>query len=299
MKRHNLLRSKAIVTIATLAVAIVVPAGRASAHPNDLHSARAGTAGYHDVDNAIAAGYGEFADVNGITCIENPGVGAMGVHYVNGTLVGDPTETAATPEAVVYEPERNGHLRMVAVEYIVVKSAWEGAGNAAPPSLFGEEFMLVTSPNRYGLPDFYALHAWIGKRNPSGLFSMWNPAVNCTGDRTRRHDPAAWAPQRSGQPAPQNSLRNETVSGVRSARRATLVGVVGRAAIPVVSCLRGVGTMPARGGARPRRERVSLIGLGTVRGCDCGEREERDGRRCRNDSLDHNASPFILSCRRG
>jgi len=27
---------------------------------------------------------------------------------------------------------------------------------------------------------FYSLHAWIWKDNPSGMFSMWNPAANCT-----------------------------------------------------------------------------------------------------------------------
>jgi len=188
MTGHRYLRSKSLVTIATLAVAIVVPAVRASADPNDLSSARAGSAGFHNVNTAIAAGYGQFADVNGITCIDNPGVGAMGIHYVNSTLVGNPAENPATPEAVVYEPESDGHLRMVAVEYIVVKSAWEAAGNTVPPSLFGQPFMLITSPNRFGLPDFYALHAWIGKRNPSGMFSMWNPAVSCSGNPQHRDD---------------------------------------------------------------------------------------------------------------
>ena len=125
MKRRNYLRSRSLVAIATLAVAVVVPAVRASAGTNDLSRARAGAAPYHDVNAAVAAGYGEFTDVNGIACIDNPGVGAMGIHYVNSALVGDPTENAATPEAVVYEPEPDGHLRMVAVEYIVVKSAWD------------------------------------------------------------------------------------------------------------------------------------------------------------------------------
>jgi hypothetical protein len=184
MKRHNHLRSRSLIALATLALAIVVPAVRASAGTNDLSSARAAGARYHDVNAAVAAGYGEFIDVNGIACIDNPGVGAMGIHYVNSALVGDPTENAATPEAVVYEPEPGGHLRMVAVEYIVLRSAWDGAGNTAPPSLFGQPFMLITSPNRFGLPDFYALHAWIGKYNPSGMFSMWNPAVSCTGNQT-------------------------------------------------------------------------------------------------------------------
>jgi hypothetical protein len=189
MTKRKYLRSRSLVAIATLAVALVVPAVRASADPNDLSVARASTAGFHDVNTAIAAGYGLFTDVNGIACIDNPGVGAMGIHYVNSALVGDPTENAATPEAVVYEPEPDGHLRMVAVEYVVLKSAWDAAGNTAPPSLFGQPFMLLTSPNRFGLPDYYALHAWIGKYNPSGMFSMWNPAVSCTGNSTNQPGP--------------------------------------------------------------------------------------------------------------
>jgi hypothetical protein len=187
MNRRNYLRSRSLVTIATLAVATLVPAVRASADPNDLGSARAAANGYRDVNNAISAGYGQFTDVNGIACIDNPGVGTMGIHYVNGALVADPTENAATPEAVVYEPEPDGRLRMVAVEYVVLKSAWEAAGNIAPPSLFGQQFMLITSPNRFGLPDFYALHAWVGKYNPSGMFSMWNPDVSCTGNPPDHH----------------------------------------------------------------------------------------------------------------
>ena len=44
---------------------------------------------------------------------------------------------------------------------------------------FGQTFDLVEEPNRYGIPDFYALHAWIWKSNPSGIFAMWNPKVKC------------------------------------------------------------------------------------------------------------------------
>jgi hypothetical protein len=172
-------RKMALVAIATLAVAVVVPTVTASAGPNELSKARAGTARYHDVKTALASGYGLFTDKDGIACIDKAGVGAMGIHYVNGTQVGDPTENAATPEAVVYEPNSHGRLRMVALEYVVLKADWEADGNNAPPSLFGESFMLIPSPNRYGLPDFYALHAWIGKHNPSGMFAMWNPVVHC------------------------------------------------------------------------------------------------------------------------
>jgi hypothetical protein len=169
-----------VLATATLALAVVVvPTVPASAKSNGLSDARAGTAQYHNIRKAIDAGYGLFTDAAGIACIDKPGVGAMGVHYVNGALVGDPTENASAPEAVVYEPGANGQMRLVALEYVVLKSDWEKAGNTSPPSLFGEEFMLITSPNRYGLPDFYALHAWIGKHNPTGMFSMWNPLVSC------------------------------------------------------------------------------------------------------------------------
>ncbi len=186
MAKGKFLRSKSLVALATLAVAVVVPAVRASADTNNLGNARRAADGYRDVDTAVAAGYGLFTDVNGIACIDNPGVGAMGIHYVNGALVADPTENAATPEAVVYEPEADGRLRMVALEYVVLKSAWEAAGNTAPPSLFGQQFMLIPAPNRFGLPDAYTLHVWLGKYNPSGMFSMWNPAVSCTGNSHTR-----------------------------------------------------------------------------------------------------------------
>jgi hypothetical protein len=45
--------------------------------------------------------------------------------------------------------------------------------------LFGQMFQLTDAPNRYGLPPFYSLHAWIWKDNPAGTFEMWNPNVHC------------------------------------------------------------------------------------------------------------------------
>ena len=85
---------------------------------------------------------------------------------------------AASPEALVYEPRRNGHLRLVALEYVVLQDAWDAA-HASPPELFGREFELIPAGNRYGLPPFYELHAWLWKFNPRGLFDDWNPRVSC------------------------------------------------------------------------------------------------------------------------
>jgi hypothetical protein len=49
--------------------------------------------------------------------------------------------------------------------------------NAAAPSLFGKPFLLTSAPNRFGIPSFYALHAWVWKKNPTGAFQPWNPKV--------------------------------------------------------------------------------------------------------------------------
>jgi hypothetical protein len=140
-----------------------------------LASARAATARYHDV--SAAAGYGEFRDAAGIACIDNQPLGAMGIHYVNGSYVGDTNLDPTKPEALVYEP-KNGRLKLVALEYIVFQAAWD-ASHSSRPSLFGHEFGLVSAPNRFGIPAFYELHAWVWKPNPSGMFFEWNPRASC------------------------------------------------------------------------------------------------------------------------
>ena len=166
--------------IAALAVLPVV-AGVAFA-ASAFDGAKSATARFHDIEKAKAAGYTvTVADLAGITCIEDPeGSGTMGVHMLNPALLFDGGAIDADePEILVYEPRNDGTLKLVALEYLVLKSDWEAAGNTAPPALFGQEFMLTPAGNRYGLPPFYALHAWIWNSNPSGLFAPYNPSVSC------------------------------------------------------------------------------------------------------------------------
>jgi hypothetical protein len=157
-------------------------AAASPAYATDRHhglgKVRHATARYHNVAVAEKAGYGRLVDVDGIACIDMPGMGAMGVHYVDGSLVADPRIDALKPEAVVYEPDRAGRLHLVAVEYVVLQEAWN-AHHRRPPALFGHRFDFTASPNRYGLPPFYSLHAWVWKHNPDGTFAMWNPRVSC------------------------------------------------------------------------------------------------------------------------
>jgi hypothetical protein len=175
------------VRLALLAVALCtagavagVAALVASASQPPLEQARSATAGAH---NGVPDGYGLLKDAAGIACIDMPAMpgmppAAMGIHYVNGDYVRDPAVDPSKPEALVYEPEKNGQLRLVALEYVTFQAAWD-ASHSSPPSLFGQTFNFTPSPNRFGLPAFYSLHVWIWKNNPDGMFAMWNPDVTC------------------------------------------------------------------------------------------------------------------------
>jgi hypothetical protein len=138
--------------------------------------AKVSTARFHDLDQAAEAGYVvRVQDAAGIECIAHTSEGAMGVHMLNPSLL-DATIDASAPEVLVYEPREDGTLKLVALEYLVFEAAWQGSES---PALFGREFDYVASPNRYGIPAFYALHAWIWKPNPSGILHPWNPNVEC------------------------------------------------------------------------------------------------------------------------
>jgi hypothetical protein len=167
-----------LATAALTVAAALAGTGVADARQTDLAVARAATAGYHQNARAQAGGYSLLTDAAGIACIDNPGVGGMGIHYVNGALVGDDKVDASTPELLVYEPERSGRLRLVANEYVVFQAAWD-AHHSARPRLFEQDFELTKAGNRYGLPAFYELHVWLWRHNPSGMFEDWNPLVSC------------------------------------------------------------------------------------------------------------------------
>jgi hypothetical protein len=162
-----------------LAGALAVAGAAAATDGGDgLSSARSATAGFHRLERAKAAGYAaKVVDVNGISCIAQPGVGTMGVHYLDQGLLDD-SVSVTSPELLVYEPRANGRLRLVALEYLAIKSVWD-VSHSGPPRLFGRTFDETPAGNRYGLPAFYSLHAWVWKHNPSGMFSMWNPTVQC------------------------------------------------------------------------------------------------------------------------
>jgi hypothetical protein len=161
---------------ALVAFALSVPVAIAAA-PDPLAAVRQATVQYHDLSVAEGAGYGEF-----YFCTDNESLrAAMGQHYADVSRVVDPTIDALDPEVLVYEPKPNGTYRLVGVEWVVFQADWD-ALHPNPPQLFGKTFGEQDETNRYGLPPFYALHAWIWKGNPRGVFNDWNPTVSCRGN---------------------------------------------------------------------------------------------------------------------
>lgn len=128
---------------------------------------------FRDVNVAKAEGYQLM-----FGCVSGPDDGAMGLHYVNLQLVGDPALDPRRPEIVIYEPAPNGGRRLIGADFLVFSEAWH-ATNTNTPELMGQLMHLIESPNRYGLPAFYTLHVWAWKPNSNGAFVNWHPDVSC------------------------------------------------------------------------------------------------------------------------
>ena len=171
------------VAVATLLAALLALAAFAtvSARRSDLDIARAATARFNSIEQAERAGYALPPEGPLHECISSfDNTGAMGFHLINGNLL-DTTVDPAQPEALVYAPDKNGNLKLVALEYVVFQEPWKEVHgeNAMAPMLFDQMFMDTPAPNRYEIPAFYALHAWIWQPNPEGTFASFNPAVSC------------------------------------------------------------------------------------------------------------------------
>jgi hypothetical protein len=154
---------------------------------NDPHASH-GAAAPAKLVQAVRNATGQFTDVNVATaagyqplfgCVSGPDQGAMGVHYISLALYGSGKLDVTRPQALIYEPS-NGSLELVGAEYIVDAATWL-AQNSSPPMLEGQALLLVSSPNRYGLPAFFELHVWAWRDSPNGAFVDWNTKVSCEG----------------------------------------------------------------------------------------------------------------------
>jgi hypothetical protein len=195
--------SRSRATASLLGVLLAAPLGgliaARRADPDPLSAIRKATARYRDVKAALADGY--IRDPMNM-CVTPPvegqpaWLGAMGVHYFRPDILGI-TSTAPRvnstgtntdfmrPGVLLYEPQADGSLQLVAVENLVFEKAWRDAGHTAPPSFEGHEFFhmvdnpLTPADEAHGFEPHYELHIWTERENPSGMFMEFNPNVTC------------------------------------------------------------------------------------------------------------------------
>lgn len=183
--------------------------GGGSSEPS-LEQVRKATERFRDVNVALAEGYIRdpanmcvTAEMEGRPAEE----GAMGIHFFRPDLLGitgppnprvDGTGTYtdfSKPSVVIYEPQADGSLELVAVENLVFIKAWEAAGNKQPPSFHGKAYdRMVDDPateadEAHGFEPHYDRHVWLYRENPRGVFVPFNSAVSC-----KHHKPTAGAP---------------------------------------------------------------------------------------------------------
>jgi len=134
------------------------------------------TAPYHD--HATAADAGWFIQLS--PCVAMSGVGGMGYHYGNPEYLMNGILDPLMPEVLLYEPQKNGKLRLVAVEYLVPFGPPEIDGGdpieGDRPYLFGQGFDNSPHVGEHGA---WTLHVWLWRNNPEGIFAEMNPNVSC------------------------------------------------------------------------------------------------------------------------
>jgi hypothetical protein len=164
-----------------------------------LEEIRTATNKYKDVNVALADGYiadpmnmCEMATMMGRPAEE----GGMGIHYFRPDLLGiTATEPRVDgvgthtdflqPAVLLYEPQADGSMELIAVENLVFAEAWHAAGNTAPPTFQGVVFdHMVDNPDTeldeaHMFQEHYDRHVWVHRENPNGVFTPFNPNVSC------------------------------------------------------------------------------------------------------------------------
>jgi hypothetical protein len=182
-----------------LAAASKVRAAESPGEPT-LDEVRQATERYRDVKVALAEGYVR-DPMNVCDTAEMMGrpaaLGAMGIHYFRPDLLGitappsprvNGTGTHTDfrkPSILIYEPQADGSLQLVAVENLVFVAAWRAAGHTNPPSFHGVAWdSMIDDPKTpideaHMFEPHFDRHVWLYRKNPNGMFAQFNPAVSC------------------------------------------------------------------------------------------------------------------------
>lgn len=189
----------AAASASALVLAVPVSKPGRSSEPT-LEQVRAATERFRDVEVALAEGYirdpmniCDTADMMG----QPASLGAMGIHFFRPDLLGisgppnprvDGNGTHIdflNPGILIYEPQADGSLELVAVENLVFQKSWHAAGNKKPPSFHGVEYDTMQDDPATEIDEahmfepHYDRHVWLYRENPNGVFAQFNPKVSC------------------------------------------------------------------------------------------------------------------------
>jgi hypothetical protein len=210
-------------TLVTLAIAGLVsaawaaravPRARFVPGPGEptLAEVRTATERFRDVNVALAEGYirDPFDLCDTAAMMGRPtSLGAMGVHYVRPDLLGVTAPPSPRvdgvgihtdfrkPSILIYEPQDDGSLELVAVENLVFARAWRAIGHSVPPTFHGVPYDTMTddpateTDEAHMFEPHFDRHVWIYRDNPNGVFAPFNPAVTCAHHRGAQIHPAA------------------------------------------------------------------------------------------------------------
>jgi hypothetical protein len=215
MKKAHLFLGSAILSFALAGTLTAAGQGTAAPAPGPgeptLDEVRQLTQKYTDVNVALKEGYirDPFDLCDTAAMMGQPAArGAMGVHYFRPDLLGvtEPPNPRVngngthtdfrTPAILIYEPQANGTMQLVAVENLVFAKAWREAGHTKPPTYYGVTWdAMIDDPQTpvdeaHQFEPHFDRHVWLYRDNPSGVFSPYNPAVSCANHTGNTHDPA-------------------------------------------------------------------------------------------------------------
>ena len=192
--------SAGVPAAAAQTLASAAPVKKAAAAEPDLTAVRLATARFRDVRVAEAEGYvrdpGNLCDTAEMMG-QPAALGAMGIHYARPDLLGitkPPAPRVAgtgthtdfrRPAILIYEPQADGSLELVAVENLVFRDAWHAAGNRERPSYLGVPYDVMADDPATKVDEahlfepHYDRHVWLYRENPNGIFAPFNPNVSC------------------------------------------------------------------------------------------------------------------------
>src|SRR5438067_2321533 len=195
--------TKLIKLMAIVAMPTLASAAPSAAREPSIAATKAAAAKYQDFKVAIAEGFTTDGKCTTAEMLGLPGSeGAMGLHYVRkdllgigppapGRVVGTGTYTDfLKPSMLVYEPQADGSLTLIAVENLVFESAWRAAGHKGPPTFHSVRYVLLKDDpatkvdEAHNYEPHYELHVWAFRHNPLGMFREFNPAVTCRYNKT-------------------------------------------------------------------------------------------------------------------